>query len=404
MRSGAIIYPLLRAYGALTDLVSSEYIFALRAEQPTKSSYIVYREISSIPLNTKGVSEDNAADPRIQQRSLLETSRVQISVFSRTYLKVEDIAVKVREALDREWGTVNAPYNNDIYVDSIVYESSVDDYDDNAENHGLYIKHLDFTIRANRLIIDNTWTNNYSLIFDGVDDYLTFGDNALWSINSSGGNRGFSLSIWTMIDTVSTEWIVSKTGAWDSGAYRYEWELLVRFNGQLRFRMYFNDTNTNYVDFDSDDLLTVDTWYHIVITYDLVQSALGLNMYIDNNLKNTTIGGATVTLTGVWTTVSNTTNPMYLARSSGLNYSLMKLDEFSIWDRALSASDVSELYGSGATGDPNRFPVASIYLVGYWRCGDGATFPNIPDASPQYSNQGVMTNMAADDINTNVPT
>lgn len=155
MRSGAIIYPLLRNYGALTDLVASTSFFALRAEQSQKVPYLVYREISTVPLNTKGDSQDLTNDPRIRQRSILDISRVQISVFADDYLEVENIAVRVRQALDREWGVVPSPYENDIYVDSIVFESSVDDYDDNANNRGVYVKHLDFNIRVNRIDISN---------------------------------------------------------------------------------------------------------------------------------------------------------------------------------------------------------------------------------------------------------
>lgn len=404
MRSGAIIYPLLSAYGELTSLVATSKMFALRAEQPTNASYLVYREISSIPLNTKGVSTDTAADPRIKQRSILDTNRVQISCFAQNYLEVENIAVKVREALDREWGTVNSPYDEDITVDSIVFEGAVDDYDDSAGNRGFYVKHLDFVIRVTRLYISNTWTNTYSLDFDGVDDYVTFGDNDLWTPNGSGGNRGFSISIWVKLAEIDTYWMISKSGKYDSGATRYEWELLSRFNGQVRFRMYFNDSASNYVDFDSEQQLEADTWYHIVITYDLVHNSSGLNMYIDNVLKNTSNGGATASVTGVWGAVTNTVNPMYLARNAGVDYMVGKLDEYSIWDEVLTAADVEDLYNSGRTGDPNRYPVASNYLVGYWRCGDGATFSTIPDAAPQYSNNGEMMNMSADDINTDVPT
>ena len=401
MRTGAIIYPLLSDYGELTDLVATSQMFALRAEQPTEASYLVYREVSSIPLNTKGASIDTAADPRILQRSILDTNRVQISVFADTYLRAEDIAVKVREALDREWGTVNAPYD-DVYVDSIVYDGAVDDYDDTAANRGWYVKHLDFIIRVVRQNISNTWTNNYSLAFDGVDDYVTFGDNDLFSIDDSGAGRGFSLSIWIKLSEISTQWIVNKNGAYDNGAYHYEWLFSVRFNGQIRYRMYFNDSSTNYVDFLSEDLLVQDRWYHIVITYNLAFNQSSLKMYIDNVL-HTAADGAEVNLVGVWGEVENTHNPMYLARSEGTDYAPIQIDEFSLWDEVLSADDVDELYGEGRTGDPNRYPVASNYLLGYWRCGDGSVFSTINDASPQYSNNGEMINMDAADINTDVP-
>ena len=106
-------------------------------------------------------------------------------------------------------------------------------------------------------------------------------------------------------------------------------------------------------------------------------------MYIDNVLHSSG-DGAEVTLEGVWGDVDNTHNPMYLARAAS-TYSFIKIDEFSLWDEVLSADDVDELYGDGSTGDPNRYPVASNYLLGYWRCGDGSVFSTIVDASPQYS-------------------
>ena len=404
MRSGAIIYPILKAYASLTDLVSYTKFFAVRAKQATRSPYLVYREISTVPLNTKGDSQDVSSDPRIRQRSILDVSRVQISVFADDYVEVENIAVEVREALDREWGSVPSPYENDIFVDSIVFESSVDDYDDTADDRGIYVKHLDFIIRVNRLFISTTWINTYSLAFDGVDDYVTFGDNALWSINGSGGNRGFSFSLWVKLtESESAQYIINKSGFWDSGSNHYEYFLVNRYNNTLRFQMYFGDTITNYIQFTTEEALEDDTWYHIVVTYDLSAAATGLNMYINNVVFNTTKGTATVALTGSWGTPADTVAPVYMGRGSA-EYSDCKIDEFGIWDDVLTVDDVDDLYNAGATGDPNIFPLASDYLVGFWRNGDGATFPNIPDIAPNYSNQGVMTNMAAEDINTDVPT
>ena len=155
MRSGAIIYPLLANYANLTSIIPSSKIFAVRAEQPTTSGYIVYREVSSVPTNTKGDSSSITADPRITQRSLLDITTVQISIFADTYMTVENAAVAVRQALDREWGAVSSPYTNDISLDSCVYDSCVDDYDDDFGDNGIYIKHLDFTLRINRLDISN---------------------------------------------------------------------------------------------------------------------------------------------------------------------------------------------------------------------------------------------------------
>ena len=41
-------------------------------------------------------------------------------------------------------------------------------------------------------------------------------------------------------------------------------------------------------------------------------------------------------------------------------------------------------------------------LIGWWRMGDSATYPTIPDDSTN-SNNGTMTNMSADDIVQDIP-
>jgi hypothetical protein len=69
MRSGAIIYPILSSFATLTALVPSSKMFAVRASQATSAPYIVYREISTTPTNTKGVG-DGTADPRINSKKL----------------------------------------------------------------------------------------------------------------------------------------------------------------------------------------------------------------------------------------------------------------------------------------------------------------------------------------------
>lgn len=155
MRSGAIIYPILSGYANLTALVNVNNIFPVQAQPATASPYIVYREVSSVPTNTNGPDASaTTTDPKVSQRSILDTIRVQISCFSEDYLSLENIAFQVRMALDREWGAVNAPYNTEVSLDSAIYDNCVDDYDEKYGNNGIYIKHLDFFLRINRLDID----------------------------------------------------------------------------------------------------------------------------------------------------------------------------------------------------------------------------------------------------------
>ena len=71
--------------------------------------------------------------------------------------------------------------------------------------------------------------NLYSLDFDGVDDYLTCGDSDVLTPNSSGANRGFSISFWVLPSVTGGEMIISKSGFWNAGARRYEYAVLTQF-------------------------------------------------------------------------------------------------------------------------------------------------------------------------------
>ncbi len=153
MRSGAILYPILSTYANLTALVSN--VFAVRVEQPSSAPYLVYRELSSTPTNTNGPdATQDTSDPRASQRSILDVTTVRISCFALTYLEVENIGYQVRMALDREWGATTTPYDTQVYLDSAVYDGCVDDYDEKYGDNGIYIKHLDFTLRINRIEIE----------------------------------------------------------------------------------------------------------------------------------------------------------------------------------------------------------------------------------------------------------
>jgi hypothetical protein len=182
MRGGAFIYNFMSTYSPLTDLVPTSKMFALIAQKISSQPYIVYREVSSIPTNTSGDSTDLTATPRINQRSILDISRMQISCFATTYSDVENIAVKVRQALDREWGALTNSFSSEYYIDSIVYDNAVDDYDEKALDSGIFIKHLEFTLRVvNKDISNSTGYPAYAISFDGVDEYATTSTDNNWN-------------------------------------------------------------------------------------------------------------------------------------------------------------------------------------------------------------------------------
>ena len=82
-------------------------------------------------------------------------------------------------------------------------------------------------------------------------------------------------------------------------------------------------------------------------------------------------------------------------------YSDIIQDEFSVFNKVLSSSEVSTLYNSGVPTDVTEISGCQ----GWWRNGDPTVtgaYPTISDDSAN-SNDGTMTNMASNDIITDVP-
>ena len=398
MRTGAIIYPILANAGDLTTLVPASSIFALRAEQPTSTSYIVYREISSTPLNTKGDSINTSLNPRALQRSILDTNTVQISCFANTYLEVENIAVEVRNALDREWGSVPSPYSNDIYVDSIVYDSAVDDYDNDYGDRGVYIKHLDFTIRVSRL--NSGYSNQYSIQYDGVDAYLLGADANALTPNNSGANRGFSISLWMKGNPDGgsfTGGLVEKVDF----ALGLEYQIYTDSNGYPIIILVGGNTFAIYQKLTAPFSLYNGNWNHLVFTFDLSDASSSIVCYINGILYSAAEGNASYSATGIWTPIVNTTSPFTAGVYFGSTYNVYEIDEIAIYDDNLSQDNVNSLFNNGLTSNATDVD----YLLGWWRMGDingPSVYPTIVDDSTN-NNPLVMTNMLDSDITTDVP-
>jgi len=74
------------------------------------------------------------------------------------------------------------------------------------------------------------------------------------------------------------------------------------------------------------------------------------------------------------------------------------IDEVSVYNTALSASDATAIYNGGVPTD-----LTSYAPLGWFRMGDGSTFPTINDVGSGGSN-GTMNNMSASNFVTDVPT
>ena len=177
---------------------------------------------------------------------------------------------------------------------------------------------------------------NQGFSFDGVNDYVDLGD-----VLDNDGTQAQSVSFWVNLNSTSTQAFVSKI---DQGTPFNGWSVGT-VNNKINYIFANNITTGVYVQVENSTVITTGTWYHVVATYDGSKSASGVKVYIDGsigtqNILKDTLSTNSTSSTGVKATISS--------RDGGFLFTNGIIDEVGIWNRELSASEVTELYNSGS--------------------------------------------------------
>ncbi|MCP4595012.1 LamG domain-containing protein, partial [Neptuniibacter sp.] len=230
-----------------------------------------------------------------------------------------------------------------------------------------------------------SWSNAYSTLFDGDNEYADLGTiGAGHSLMLNGSDA--TISAWIKQQPGGDQWqrIVDKSN--NSSAANGYGLYAHAPNRQIWVQVDGNGWRT------SNNAYEFDTWTHVVG----VITASSFTIYLD---------GAEVS--GSWGSGSATQPPNVSTnmRIGTWNHSTARefdgnIDEISIWNEALSSSEVTELYNSGS---PDNLADHSTYsnLVSWWRMGDDDTYPTLKDNKG--SNDGTMTNMEFGDIEADIP-
>jgi hypothetical protein len=237
--------------------------------------------------------------------------------------------------------------------------------------------------------------NLYALDFDGTNDYVQFGDSDAFTPNSSGGNRGFSVSFWCK-NSATRVGIISKA---DAG--KMEWEILLGTGGIITWSVYANADSANYQKLQTTTSVGDGAWHNVICSFNLADADSSLILFIDGVKHSDAIGNAAYISGGTWTSVTNTLATMLLGDIYGANPYPGLIDEVAIFDDVTTQVQATAIYNSGTPTDLS----GETYLFGYWRNGDTAgtsVYPTIEDYSVK-SNDGTMTNMASGDIVTDAP-
>jgi tetratricopeptide (TPR) repeat protein len=175
--------------------------------------------------------------------------------------------------------------------------------------------------------INTSQSNNISLEFDGIDDYINCGNNDIFAFTT----QSFSISFWIkpIDNSINNKVIVSK-GSWQVDG----WEITLNYYEQVL--LFTSQSGVRQYIYSSSQLST-SQWTHVVVVRDDSLTSGG-SIYL-NGVNDTSVGAG-----GPLTDPDYNNRNLLIGQSAGsFNNNPMYLDDIIIWDRALTQNEITNL-------------------------------------------------------------
>jgi len=208
------------------------------------------------------------------------------------------------------------------------------------------------------------FSNTLSTTFDGVDEYVNFGNVAARKVQTQ------TISVWIkpLVSTADSILINGSTSVGNQGLEIY-----------YLFNSFGVRINGGSVALGGNPL---NQWTHIAISYDGTTLKKMVNGVL---LSNST-----------FTNINYTFYTGLVAALGPYGYANVKIDELAFWTSDQSAN-FSTMYNLGKPGD-----LTALSPFNWYRMGDGDTAPTIIDYGSN-GNNGTMVNMSDTNFTTDVP-
>jgi hypothetical protein len=231
--------------------------------------------------------------------------------------------------------------------------------------------------------------NQYSLLFDGVDEYA----KGSTTFSELDGTNKFTLSMWIKPTNLTTSRILFHIprNTTSSNSQVLVW---LRNTGQLDISI----SSTGSFMRSNTGVITAGNWHHILLCFDLAQatSAQRIRPFVDGvDVYNTSSVATT-------NTFPTSTGSIWLGEEA-LGYLapfLGNMDEVAIWTSDQRAN-AATIYNSGVPSDLSQLATPPQH---WWRMGDGDTFSTdwtFADNTGSYNLESI--NMEVGDRVTDVP-
>ena len=194
--------------------------------------------------------------------------------------------------------------------------------------------------------------NLYSYEFDGVEskfqtDSITMGNT-------------FTFSLWVNANAFGVNPVVLASPNYFTSGFNGNFILRFRSN-QFILASYNGAVTTDQELIIATPSLSVSQWYHVVLTNDATTAVFYLN-------------GSPITTTGVNTKVLRDLNNGLIIGDGDFRAGTSnaawngKIDEVGVWNTALTATDVQNIYNATTTG--KTADLSSLSPVAWYRMGD----------------------------------
>ncbi len=240
----------------------------------------------------------------------------------------------------------------------------------------------------------SSFASTNSFTFDGNSDYIDCGLNANLSFGNTSSDFPFTFSMWVKVDDLSTSHLLIEKGDFSTSNNR-EYVFYIKSDGSIYNNIYSNGVGLNRRGRKtSTGIISPNTWYHVVWTYNGNSDYSGIKIYLDgvrvdnaNNGKNTYVA------------MKNTNTAFKIGEFINGN-----MDEVAVFNSELSASDVTTIYNGGV---PNNLNDLSTPPLSWWRMGEEANYAGgawtLTDQGSG-GNNGSSTTLPPEAISTDVPT
>lgn len=192
-----------------------------------------------------------------------------------------------------------------------------------------------------------------AFMFDGIDDFVKVPASSRLNV---GAGEGFTIETWVKPDTDNTvgrplvEWNSSDAGGQTFGVHLWINETFNGTGGQGAIYGNIVDTNGyNHLVGSNTGVIQPDTYQHVALTYDKSSGLASIFLngaQLDIYAHGERVGDAA----NIGSFTPQTSSDLYLGHRTGRSHFSGAMDEVSIYNRALPATDIESIYRADSTG------------------------------------------------------